>query len=70
MQTTLLELFGYSFKEEVIGKTTRIKAIYGTGKYRLTILSTKQMKSSRTLKLTTKKKRFALDINIFAETGD
>jgi hypothetical protein len=32
MQTTLLELFGYSFKEEVIGKTTRIKAIYGTGK--------------------------------------
>jgi ArsR family metal-binding transcriptional regulator len=32
MQTTLLELFGYSSKEEVIGKTTRIKAIYGTGK--------------------------------------
>jgi hypothetical protein len=34
MQTTLfLELFGYSFKEEVIGKQPRIKAIYGTGKY-------------------------------------
>jgi hypothetical protein len=25
MQTTLLELFGYSFKEEVIGKTTELK---------------------------------------------
>jgi hypothetical protein len=32
MQTTLLELFGYSSKEEVIGNNGRIKAIYGTGK--------------------------------------
>jgi hypothetical protein len=32
MQTTLLELFGYSSKEVIEKNNGRIKAIYGTGK--------------------------------------
>jgi hypothetical protein len=68
MQTTFLNYL-YSFKEEVIGKTTlELKLFTEQENIGLTILIN-QMKSSRTLKLTYKvKKEIRLDINIFAET--
>jgi hypothetical protein len=70
MQTTLFRIIWLFFKEEVIENNPRIKAIYGTGKYRVdNIINANEVIKDFEVNVQ-KKKKFALDINIFAETGD